>query len=192
MVRITPSPKLRPGQTPRQSPASYFALVALHVVGAVVGVGMTLLVWRHVEDLGAGAHLVNDLLALDAAPSAAGSISSVARDSGSGLLYFAALACASGAALALLIGTCLAIAGGGHRRTGHRLTAVGLWLALIVCLMAMLPLDGYPFAAASASAAPAVPEWGAAPRALAFASVAGLLLSAIAGEPRRAAQRASV
>jgi len=196
MARTSPAPSLTDSARAAGQGQSPILTGMLFVVGGLLGLGMLVLVSRQVAQMGGGAPLVHDFLALDASHRAAGSIGAVARNSGSQLLYFAALACAAGASLTLLVGAGLATAGPAHRRLAHRLTTFGLWMALTVCLAAMLPIAGHPFSLGFADAqdvGPATVSWHPVPRALAIASGAGLLLSSITAAPgRRSADAAPV
>ncbi len=193
MTRITTSPGLSGSSSVGSGSRLLSSLLA--VVASVVGVAMGLLVFRHVAGLGTGAPLVNDLLALDAGPHpTTPSLRAAAADSGSQLLHFAGLVCSIGAAVMLLLGVGLVVAGHRHRRVSRRLTTIGLWLALLVSLAAMLPVGGHPFVlglAEDSVGGPATAQWPAVSRALAIAAGAGLLLASIEAGPRRRAESAA-
>lgn len=176
MARILPSPRFAERQPEAQS---VVWLLLFHGVGVAVGVGMAVLVLVQLrglgDGLGTGSPLVHEVLALDAS---IGSRSTTgALGSGSAMLSFVMLTLATGAAGALL-GGAFAACWSQRRRTAHRLATIGMWMALIVCLAAMLPGVGYPFGEAQA-VLPGHYEWHPAPKALAVASAAGLLLSSI-------------
>lgn len=170
MARVSPSPRLAAPQ-----PQSVGWLLALHLVGILVGIGMAVLVFRQLHGLGGGQPLVHQVLALD--ESIGPHASSGALGSGSAMLAISTLAIATAAAVALIIGAvlgCWPVS----RRTAHRLSTIGLWMALGVCLAAMLPGLGYSFGS-SPDMGPGGYDWQPAPKALAIMSAAGLLLSSI-------------
>lgn len=151
-------------------------------LGALLGLAMGWLVIGHLADYGSQGPLVQQMLALGATEAAGDSLQAVAADSGTQLLQFGGLLLATGAALALLYGAASGLATGGRAGTASQAVRIGLWLALAIALLALLPLDGAPFAlgyAGTESAAPAAVEWPPALRAVAVASAAGLVVSGI-------------
>jgi len=165
-------------------------LVALFfIVCAGVGAGLLTLVGFHFGSLAAGLALgsgaVPELLALHGPRTQTVGAAAAAADSLSQLVELASLLCAMGAALLLLLGAALALAPQ-RRRSAHRIATTGLWMALGVSLAAMLPIDGFPLAVQpSVAGAPADMHWHLGWKALALASGAGLLLSAITAPHRR-------
>ncbi len=106
----------------------------------------------------------------------------MAADSGSQLLQFSGLLLATGSALALLYGSASGFVGAGRAPNAPRAIRIGLWLALAISLLSLLPLDGAPFALGLAqvpASVPAAVEWHVALRALAAASAAALVVSGV-------------
>ena len=174
MARTTPSPRAFASGPTEPSPHP-FLLIAHAVTGLVVGLGMGALIFRHLADLGSETPALLDLLALDTG-TGAGSVQAAAADSWSQLLRFVALVCATGSCAAL-------VAGAG--------------VALAVCLAAMIPLQGSPFALGFTIAGPSNAEgiaagWHPASQALAVAAGAGLLVSSIARAQSRPLSRGDV
>jgi hypothetical protein len=164
-----------------RAPARWVVLTHA-ALGALLGLAMGSLVIGHLADYGSQGPLVQQMLALGATGGAGDSLQAVAADSGTQLLQFGGLLLAIGAALALLYGAASGLATGGRARTASQAVRIGLWLALAIALLALLPLDGAPFAlgyAATQPAAPAALEWHPALRAVAVASAAGLVVSGI-------------
>jgi hypothetical protein len=159
------------------------SVVLVHAaLGGLLGLAVGSLIIGHLADFGSQAPLVQQMLALGAEPGSRDSLQAVAADSGTQLLQFAGLLLATGAALALLFGAGSGLASGGRARTAPHAVRIGLWLALAVALLALLPLDGAPFALGYArmeSAAPIAAEWHPVLGALAAGSVVGLVVSAI-------------
>lgn len=184
MARTSVSP-----QVGQQGSQSVVWLVLFYLVGFGVGIGMAVLVGRQLAGidggLRTGSPLVREVLALDASRGAgsasAGVGSSVAA------LSLAMIACATSAAAALIGGPAAAF-WADHRRTAHRLTTFGMWLALLVCFAAMLPAIGYPFGEPQ-DIGPGRFEWHPAPKALAVAAAGGLLLSSITSHRFRRSER---
>jgi hypothetical protein len=164
-----------------RAPARWVVLTHA-ALGILLGLAMGSLIIGHLADYGSQGPLVQQMLALGDSRGSGDSLQAVAADSGSQLLRFGGLALATGAALALLYGAAAGLATGGRARTASQAVRIGLWLALALALLALLPLDGAPFAlgyAGTGSADPAALDWHPALRAVAFAAAAGLLVSGI-------------
>ena len=179
------SPTLRrqdPPQTVGEEPSRPVVL-GHALLALLVGAGMGSLVVGHLAEFGSQGPLVQQMLALGANGGGATSLQAVAADSGSHLLQFGALALATGSALALLLGAGLGLFHREGGRTAHRAVRIGLWMSLAVCLLALLPLDGAPFALgytrSDPAAAPAGLQWHPVLQVLAVAAAGGLLLSAV-------------
>lgn len=170
------------------------AMVLGHaLIGLLVGAGMGSLVVGNLAEFGSQAPLVQQMLALGT-PGGATSLQAVAADSGSHLLEFGALALATGSALALFLGAGAGLLNRDGGGAAYRAVRIGLWMALAVCLLALLPLEGAPFALGytrpDLAAPPAAVQWHPVLQVLAVAAAAGLLVSAVgfrraAGHPAR-------
>lgn len=161
---------------------SRWVVLAHSAMGVVLGVALGWLVGVHLADFGSQGPLAQQLLALGANGGAAESLQQVAAESGSQLLRFAGLVLATGAAVALLFGAASGFGSLGRSRTAVPAVRIGLWLALALALLALLPLDGAPFALGYSQQDPAVPaaaEWHPVLRGVAVAAAAGLLASRI-------------
>ncbi len=189
MARTSPTPWVDVARGPSVwSPPSFASLLLAGIAG-VLGATMGILILGHVADLGSQAPLVQEMLALGSGRPGPMSIQDVAADSSSQLLRFAALTLATGSAVALILGTGSAITARARRDpsqhgTGRRLIAIGLWTALVFALLAMMPLDGAPFALGFTRPDPvadsgAALPWHPAVLGMALLAVAGLLLSAV-------------
>jgi hypothetical protein len=158
-------------------------LLGQALLALLVGVGMGSLVVGHLVEFGSQGPLVQQMLALGANGGGATSLQAAAADSGSHLLQFGALVLATGSALALLLGAGLGLLHMEGGPTAHRAVRIGLWMSLAVCLLALLPLDGAPFALGYTHAdpgdAPTAAQWHPVLQVLAVAAAGGLLLSAV-------------
>ena len=195
MARTTPSPRAFASGPTEPSPHP-FLLIAHAVTGLVVCLGMGAVIFRHLADLGSETPALLDLLALDTG-TGAGSVQAAAADSWSQLLRFVALVCATGSCAALVAGAGVALVSRQYREAAHRVITIGLWLALAVCLAAMIPLQGSPFALGFTIAGPSNAEgiaagWHPASQALAVAAGAGLLVSSIPRAQSRPLSRGDV
>ena len=167
-------------QPPSATRGTVTGVILVLAVG--VGVAMGEIAVRHAAALGSDAPFVHDLLALDGAQVGGGAMGG-ALDSWSQFVFFAVLLWAAAAGVLLVLGAVAVLMGSIHRDAALRLTRTGLWLSLLLCLAAMVPLDGVALASGweAAVGEPAGGDRGWDPvfRNTALAAGAGLLLLAV-------------
>lgn len=189
MARTEPAPAAAVADPASDHARATAWTVLFFIVAAGAGLGLLAMVGSHfavlATGLASGSGSVPELLALHGPRTETVGAAAVAADSLSQLVELAALTCAMGGALMLLLGAGLALQPR-RRRSAHRIATTGLWMALAVALAAMLPIDGYPLSASqSAAGVPSQVQWHLGWKLLALTSVAGLLLSSITAPHRR-------
>lgn len=179
-----------PTASPEKSPPGALRGVVIAVIlvlAVIVGMAMGAIAVRHAAALGSDAPFVHDLLALDGATGGVGAVGG-ALDSWSQFVFFALLLWATAAGVLLVLGAVAVLLGSIHRDAALRLTRTGLWLSLLLCLAAMIPLEGVAIAqgweAAIGEDAGAASGWDPVFRNTALAAGAGLLLLATLGGGR--------
>ena len=169
------APTAAPGVSGRRS-------VLIHAAfGALLGPLMAWLVIGDLADFGSHGPLVQQMLALGADAGSDNSLQAVAAGSGTQLLRFSGLLLATGSALALLYGAASGFIGAGRAPNAPRAIRIGLWLALAISLLSLLPLQGVPFSLGLTRVPAPMPAmgWDAALFGLAAASAGALVVSGV-------------